>query len=76
MILYALICEAHSDDSRLLGIYSSVEAARAAYESWEDRGYYPFIRIEQRELDSIARECRESDTVYETGIGEDDDDIL
>lgn len=69
MILYALICEAHSDDSRLLGIYSSIIAARAAYESWEDRGYYPFIRIEQRELDGIARECRESDTVYDSYTG-------
>lgn len=69
MLVYALICEANSDDDRLLGIYSSVEAARAAYESWEDRGYYPFIRIEQRELDGIARECRESDTEYTSYTG-------
>jgi len=72
MIVYALICEAHSDDDRLLGVYSSVEAARAAYDQWEDRGYYSFIRIEQRDLDGPARERSLDDTVYETGIGEDE----
>lgn len=73
MIVYALICEAHSDDDRLLGVYSSVEAARSAYDQWVDSGYYPFIRIEERDLDGPARECIESAVVYETGLGEDDD---
>ena len=70
MLVYALICEACSDDDRLLGVYSSVDAARAAYDSWEDRGYYPFYRIEQRDLDSSASQRHADDTVYETGIGE------
>ena len=68
--VYALICEAYSDDARLLGIYSTQEAARFAYETWEDRGYYPFYRIERRELGAAARERHPDDTVYETGIGE------
>ena len=71
MFIYALICEANSDDDRLLGVYSSVEAARAAYESWPDRGYYPFIRIERRDLDGAASERHPDQTVYETGLGED-----
>ncbi len=71
MIVYALICEAASDDDRLLGVYSSIESARAAYESWEYSGYYPFIRIEARELDSAASERHSDDTVYETGVSHD-----
>ena len=67
MLVYALICEAASDDDRLLGLYSSVESARAAYEPWEYSGYYPFIRIEARELDGAASERHSDDTVYETG---------
>lgn len=74
MIIYALICEAYSDDSRLLGVYSSVEAARSAYDQWEDSGLYPFIRVEARVLDSVARERSLDDTVFETGIGEDEED--
>jgi len=70
MLVYSLICEAHSDDDRLLGVYSSVEAARAAYDAWEDRGYYPFYRIERRDLDGSASERHPDDTVYETGVGE------
>lgn len=72
MIIYALICEAYSDDSRLLGVYSSVEAARSAYDQWKVDGYYPFIRVEARILDSVARERSLDDTVFETGIGEDE----
>lgn len=71
MIVYALICEACSDDDRLLGVYSSVEAARQAYEEWPDRGYYSFYRIEQRDLDGSASERHPDDTVYETGAGDD-----
>lgn len=70
MLVYALICEAHSDDDRLLGVYSSVEAAQQAYECWEDQGYYPFIRIERRELDCGAREYDPTMIMYETGTGE------
>jgi hypothetical protein len=71
MLVYALICEAHSDDDRLLGVYSSVDAARAAYDSWPARGLYPFIRIEQRDLDAPASERPSIATVYETGTGDD-----
>jgi hypothetical protein len=53
-----LICEAHSDDERLIGIYSTVEAARKAHEKWEDHWLYPFYRIERRELDEDAFEWR------------------
>lgn len=76
MIVYALICEAYSDDSRLLGVYSSAAAARSAYDQWEDSGLYPFIRVEQRDLDGPARERSLEDTVYETGIGEDEDEEI
>lgn len=58
MIIYALICESAGDDDRLLGLYSSVEAARKAHEEWEDRPIYPFYRIEKRELDEPAVEWR------------------
>ena len=67
MIVYALICEAACDDDRLLGVYSTVDAARAAYGIWEYRGYYPFIRIEARELNGMASERHPID---ETGVGE------
>lgn len=67
MIVYALICEAYSDDERLLGIYSDRIKAEAAYIAWEDSGLYPFVRIEARELDGAARERDLSDTVFETG---------
>lgn len=70
MIIYALICEAYSDDSRLLGVYSSVAAARSAYDEWEGRGYYPFYRVERRVLGAGAYERRLEDTVFETGLGE------
>ena len=56
MFVYALICEAHSDDDRLLGLYSSIALARAAYAEWEDRSLYPFYRIEIREVDAGAFE--------------------
>lgn len=56
MLIYCLICEAYSDDERLLGVYPSEAAAQAAYEAWEDRGYYPFYRIEPRELGAAAAE--------------------
>jgi len=56
MYIYALIIEAHSDDARLIGVYSSIETARAAYAAWEDRPYYPFYRIERRAVDASADE--------------------
>ena len=68
---YLTLVNRGKDDDRLLGVYSSVEAARAAYESWPDRGYYPFIRIERRDLDGTASERHPDQTVYETGLGED-----
>ena len=72
MMVYALICEAHSDDDRLLGVYESIEAARAAYDRWEDRGYYPFYRIEERELGGEAFEWSPGCTVYDSHPGEDE----
>ncbi len=59
MELYALICEAHSDDDRLLGIYASLEEARQAHEDWEDALLYPFYRIERRILGEAAVEWRD-----------------
>ena len=56
MLVYALICEAHEDDERLLGVYSSLDNAENAYQAWEARGYYPFYRIEGRTLDNPAVE--------------------
>lgn len=56
MYIYALIIEAHSDDDRLIGLYSSAEAARAAYAAWEDRSLFPFYRIERRVVDGSADE--------------------
>lgn len=70
MDIYVLVCEAYSDDHRLLGVYSSVDEARAAYDGWEGHGYYPFIRVERRILDAGAYESRSEDTVFETGLGE------
>lgn len=57
MLVYALIIEAYSDDSRLLGIYASKEDAISAYKSWSERVYYPVYRIEEREMGAIADEC-------------------
>lgn len=59
MEIYALICEAHSDDDRLLGLYTSIDAARDAHRKWEDWPLYPFYRIERRVLDEAAVEWRE-----------------
>lgn len=56
MQVYALIIEAFGDDGRLIGLYSSVDAARAAYDLWEGRPYYQFYRVEARELDGAAVE--------------------
>ena len=56
MLVYALICEAHEDDERLLGVYSSLDNAENAYQAWEARGHYPFYRIEERNMDAGARE--------------------
>lgn len=72
MMIYALIIEAHSDDDRLIGLYSSLEAARAAYDRWFD-GHYQFYRVEARELDGDAFEWSESVVVYESYSGEHDD---
>mgnify|MGYP006284054271 CR=1 FL=1 len=52
--VYALIYEAHSDDDRLLGVYSSLDAAIAA--AGECESEYQFVRIECRELDGEAGE--------------------
>jgi hypothetical protein len=56
MYIYALIIEAHSDDDRLIGLYSSIESARAAYAAWEDHSLFPFYRIERRAVDASADE--------------------
>jgi|LakMenE18May11ns_1017448.scaffolds.fasta_scaffold8339182_2 hypothetical protein len=56
MRVYLLICEAHSDDDRAIGVYSSIQAARDAWEAWPSRPYYPFYRIEGRTLDNPAVE--------------------
>lgn len=56
MDIYVLICEAYYDAGRLLGVYSSEAEAQEAYDSWEDRGLFPFYRIERRELRAPARE--------------------
>lgn len=66
MQVYALIVEAHSDDDRLIGLYSSVDAARTAYALWEDRPYFQFYRIERRELDGAAFEWEPSAIVFES----------
>jgi hypothetical protein len=67
MIVYALIHEAHSDDDRLLGVYSSLQEAERAYAVW---GYGSFYRIEARELDAAATERHPDQTIYETGAGD------
>ena len=63
--VYVLICEAHSDDDRLLGIYSTEEAAQFAYDTWEDGGLFPFYRIERREIGAPACEYDPAFLVYE-----------
>ena len=68
MQVYALIIEAFGDDDRLIGLYSSVDAARAAYAVWEDRPYFEFYRIERRELDGAAFEWEPSAVVYESHV--------
>jgi hypothetical protein len=70
MRIYCLICEAHCDDDRLLGVYQDVAEAREAYAAWEDRVYYPFYRIEARWLGDPAREYDPAIVVFETGIVE------
>lgn len=72
MLVYCLICEAYSDDSRLLGVYASEAEARTAYDAWEDRGYYPFYRIEARPLGGAAAEYDPSFVVYECHTVEED----
>ena len=69
MQVYALIIEAFGDDDRLIGLYSSVDAARAAYAVWEDRPYFEFYRIERRELDGAAFEWEPSAVVFESHAG-------
>ena len=56
MDIYVLVCEAYSDDHRLLGVYSSKDEAQAAYDAWEGHAYYDFYRIERRVLDAPAHE--------------------
>lgn len=70
MDIYVLICEAYSDDHRFLGVYSSIDEARAAYDAWEGRSYYDFYRIERRILGAGACESLLGHTVFETGLGE------
>ena len=68
MRLYALIWEAFSDDHRLLGLYSSIDAARSAWRALldSDDGYpYQFYHIERRDLDGAACQCDESFVVFE-----------
>ena len=52
--VYALIYEANSDDDRLLGIYSSQDAAQYAWDNYPRGG--PFYRIERREIGADACE--------------------
>lgn len=73
MQVYALIIEAHSDDDRLIGVYPTIEAARGAYERWEDRCYYPFYRIEQRLLGGEAFEYSDTVVVYDHQPAEDEE---
>lgn len=73
MFIYALIAEVFSDDSRLLGVYSSVESARSAYESWEERSLFPFYRIERRPLDGSAEEYDPAIVVHEQHTVEDEE---
>ena len=72
-LVYALIIEAHSDDDRLIGLYSSLEACHRAYGEYEDRCYYPFYRVEARELDGAAFEYEESVVVYDHQPAEDEE---
>lgn len=78
MMIYALIIEAHSDDDRLIGLYSSLDAAKAAYDRYLDRHYYPFYRVEARELDGEAFEngdpWHDPVVVYERHSVEHDDE--
>jgi hypothetical protein len=67
MQVYVLLCEAYSDDARLLGVYSSEALARQAYDAWEDRCYFPFYRIERRDLDALASEYDPAFLVYSGG---------
>ena len=61
--VYALIYEAHSDDDRLLGVYSSVASAQYAWENFHNPG--PFYRIERREIGAEACEFVPSFLVQE-----------
>ena len=61
--VYALIYEAHSDDDRLLGIYSSLDAAQYAWDTYPRGG--PFYRIERREIGAEACEYDPSFVVQE-----------
>jgi hypothetical protein len=72
MLVYALIIEAHSDDDRLIGLYSSLEAAQEAYDEWYD-GHYPFYRVEARLLDGEAYEYSPMSVVYEHQPAEDEE---
>ena len=67
MQVYVLLCEAYSDDARLLGVYSTEAFARHAYETWEDRCYFPFYRIERRDLGAPASEYDPAFLVYSGG---------
>jgi len=63
MRVYALIAEVHSDDDRLLGLYSSLDAATIAADACEDE--YQFARIEWRDLDAPACEWDRTFNVWE-----------
>ena len=56
MLVSVLICEVHSDEDRLLGVYLSHSEAVAAFQAWENRSIYPFYRIERREIGASASE--------------------
>lgn len=72
MMVYALIIEAYSDDDRLIGIYSSVDAARTAYREYEFRGDYQFYRIEAQELDGPAIDFEPGIVVWDYSMDPED----
>ncbi len=73
MRIYALIWEAHSDDDRLMGLYSSLETAQKAWKALlgsDDDYPYQFYRIECRELDAPGEQYTHEHIVDEHYKGE------
>lgn len=51
MDVYALIVQGRMDNDLLIGIYSSLEAAKAGYLTYEGRSDHRFYRVEKKQLD-------------------------